>query len=68
MGLDALRFDNAFIRELPGDAEPSNHVRQVQGAAWSNVAPTPVNAPRVLAHSREMAAELGLGDADVASQ
>jgi uncharacterized protein YdiU (UPF0061 family) len=61
------RFDNAFLRELPGDPEPRNFVRQVRNAAWSPVAPTPVAAPRLLAHSREMAAELGFGEDDVAS-
>ena len=60
-------FDNAFLRALPGDPEPRNFVRQVEGAAWSMVAPTPVAAPRLLAHSREMAAELGFDEADLAS-
>jgi uncharacterized protein YdiU (UPF0061 family) len=61
------RFDNAFLRELPGDPEPRVFVRQVRGALWSKVEPTPVAAPRLLAHSREMAAELGVSEADVAS-
>ena len=61
------RFDNAFLRALPGDPEPRNYVRQVPGALWSAVAPTPVPAPRLLAHSREMARELGFSEADVAS-
>ncbi|MES2858528.1 MAG: YdiU family protein [Pseudomonadota bacterium] len=65
--MDVPRFDNAFLRELPGDPEPRNFVREVQGAAWSPVDPTPVAAPRLLAHSREMAAELGFSEADVAS-
>src|SRR5690606_15646040 len=60
-------FDNAFLRALPGDPEPRNFLRQVQGAAWSAVAPTPVAAPRLLAHSREMAAELGFDADDLAS-
>ena len=60
-------FDNAFLRALPGDPEPRNVVRQVEGALWSAVAPTPVAAPRLLAHSREMAQELGFSDADIAS-
>jgi len=64
---NALRFDNAFLRELPGDPEARNFVRQVQGALWSKVHPEPVAAPRLLAHSREVAAELGFGEADVAS-
>lgn len=62
-----LNFDNAFVRDLPGDPETGPHVRQVEGAAWSAVEPTPVPAPRVLAYSAEMAALLGLDAADVES-
>ncbi len=65
--LHTPRFDNALLRALPGDPEQRNGVRQVAGAVWSRVAPTPVPAPRLLAHSREMAAELGFSDDDVAS-
>ena len=67
MNLPRLRFDNAFRRELPGDPERGPRVRQVQGALWSEVQPTPVEAPRLLAHSREMAAAIGFGEEDVAS-
>ena len=66
--MDFPAFDNAFLRELPGDPEPRNFVRQVQGALWSQVDPAPVAAPRLLAHSREMAAELGFSEADIASK
>ena len=62
-----LTFDNRFIRELPGDPEPRNFIRQVEGAAWSKVSPTPVHAPRLLAHSREMADRLGFSADVVAS-
>ncbi len=62
-----LVFDNAFIRELPGDLADAAGVRQVHGAAWSRVAPTPVRAPRLVAWSREVAAVLGLKAADVGS-
>jgi len=65
--LYAPRFDNAFLRVLPGDPEPRVFPRQVQAALWSAVEPTPVVAPRLLAHSREMAAELGFSETDVAS-
>ncbi len=65
--MDFPRFDNVFLRAIPGDPEPRNFVRQVHGAAWSRVDPSPVAAPRLLAHSREMAAELGFTEADVAS-
>ena len=56
-----LTFDNRFLNELPGDPNPRNHSRQVQGAFWSRVDPTPVAAPRLIAHSPEVAASLGLG-------
>lgn len=65
-GLDTLRFDNCFVRELPGDPEQGFRRREVRGALWSAVEPTPVAAPTLLAHSREVAALLGLDDADVA--
>ena len=59
-------FDNAFVRELPGDPDTGPGIRQV-GQAWSRVAPTPVAAPRLLAYSAEMAQRLGFSEADVAS-
>ena len=62
-----LRFDNAFVRELPGDPETGPRLRQVEGALYSRVDPTPVAAPRLLAHSPEMAQALGFGEADVAA-
>jgi serine/tyrosine/threonine adenylyltransferase len=62
-----LRFDNAFVRELPGDSEQGPRLRQVDGALYSRVDPTPVVAPRLLAHSAEMAATLGFSTADVAT-
>ncbi|UHQ25086.1 YdiU family protein [Lysobacter sp. 5GHs7-4] len=62
-----LDFDNAFVRELPADPEQGPGVRQVQGALYSRVQPTPVAAPRLLAYSAEMAARLGLDEAAVRS-
>jgi serine/tyrosine/threonine adenylyltransferase len=61
------RFDNAFVRDVPGDAEHGPRLRQVEGALYSPVDPTPVVAPRVLAHSAEMAAALGFSEADIAT-
>lgn len=63
----ALRFDNRFLAELPGDPTSGPGVREVV-AAWSRVQPTPVAAPRVIAYSREMSDILGFGEADVASK
>jgi uncharacterized protein YdiU (UPF0061 family) len=65
--LNSLVFDNAFVRDLPGDPEASPRRRQVHGACWSPVAPTPVTAPRVIAWSREVAALLDLSAEDVQS-
>jgi uncharacterized protein YdiU (UPF0061 family) len=63
----ALRFDNAFVRELPGDPEVGPRLRQVEGALWSSVEPASVAEPRLLAHSREMAARTGFSEEEVAS-
>jgi uncharacterized protein YdiU (UPF0061 family) len=65
--LRSLRFDNAFVRDLPGDKERGSHRRQVHGALYSRVDPEPVASPRLLAWSPEMAARLGIGEDDVHS-
>ena len=57
-----LRFDNRFVRELPGDPDGSVSPRQVHGALYSRVSPTPVAGPRLVAWSREVAGLLGLDD------
>ena len=62
-----LTFDNRFLNELPGDPNPRNHSRQVQGAFWSRVDPTPVAAPRLIAHSPEVLSMLGLSEAELQS-
>ncbi|HEY0843329.1 protein adenylyltransferase SelO [Methylotenera sp.] len=60
-----LNFDNRFYRELPGDAVTANYTRQVKDALWSNVMPTPVKAPFLMAYSSDVAEMLGLSDADM---
>ncbi|MGL1833420.1 protein adenylyltransferase SelO [Rhodocyclaceae bacterium SMB388] len=60
-----FRFDNRFVRELPADPHDSPQVRQVHGACYSRVMPTPVRKPRLLAWSREVAASLDLTEQDV---
>ena len=62
-----LHFDNRLLRELPGDDDTRNQPRQVLGALWSPVMPTPVAAPRLLAHSREVVQQLGLDEHDLTS-
>jgi serine/tyrosine/threonine adenylyltransferase len=63
-----MQFDNRFVRTLPADPVTDNRRRQVHGALYSRVAPTPVAAPRLIAHSREVAAMLGFTDEYVRSQ
>jgi uncharacterized protein YdiU (UPF0061 family) len=58
----SLRFDNRFVRELPGDPDTTARPRQVHRALYSRVRPTPVAGPRLIAWSREVAALLGLDD------
>lgn len=65
--MHAPAFDNRFLRALPGDPETRIFPRQVPAAMWSAVEPSAVEAPRLLAHSREMAAELGFSEADLTS-
>lgn len=55
-----LEFDNSFLRELPADEEERNFRRQVRGACYSRVLPTPVESPELVAHSAEVAEMLGL--------
>lgn len=64
----SLRFDNRFLMALPGEAPAGDagdpRPRQVAGAAWSPMAPTPVAAPRLVAFSKEMLARLGIPEAE----
>jgi len=65
--MNALTFDNAFIRDLPGDPESGSHRRQVYGALYSRVEATPVAAPRLIAHAPEVAELIGLDAATIAT-
>ncbi len=43
-----LHFDNRFVRDLPADPIVDNYRRQVAGACYSLVNPTPVRAPQLI--------------------
>ncbi len=60
MDLSTLRFGDAFVRGLPADPSELNRSRAVFGAAYSRVMPTRVTAPRMVAWSSALGAELGL--------
>ena len=59
-GLESLAFTNRFTRGLPADTEERNTRRQVRGACFSRVKPTPVARPELVAHAREVAELLDL--------
>lgn len=61
-----LQFDNSFTRELPGDSNTTNTRRQVLGASYSLVEPTPAEGePTLLAASTSAAALLDLDEAEL---
>ena len=49
--LETLKFDNLALRSLPIDKETKHVIRQVKGACYSLVEPTPVTNPRLVACS-----------------
>ncbi|MCU0759714.1 MAG: YdiU family protein [Steroidobacteraceae bacterium] len=59
-------FDSRVVRELPGDPDERNVVREVRGASWTRVVPSPVRAPRLLAWSDELGERLGIARPPVA--
>jgi len=50
-----LYFDNRFVCELPADAISENYRRQVTGACYSFVNPTPVRAPQLVCAANAVA-------------
>ena len=62
-----LEFPNRALQNLPIDPSEENRVRQVLGACFSRVKPTPVKGPRTLAVAAEVAEILDLSEDFVAS-
>lgn len=58
--LESLRFDDSFVRTLPGDPSDRNVPRAVPDASYSLVVPTRVAAASLLAWSTDMGERLGL--------
>ncbi len=65
--MQQLNFDNAFVRELPGDPLTEPRPRQVHAALYSRVQPTGVRAPKLIAYSREVADLLGFSAEEIAA-
>jgi uncharacterized protein YdiU (UPF0061 family) len=61
------QFHSRFLESTPGDPLTDRRPRQVHGALWSKVQPTPVSAPRLMAWSPEVARMLGLDEATLQS-
>ncbi len=49
--LETMNFDNLALRVLPIDPEEENYIRQVSGACFSKVKPTPVEKPETVAYA-----------------
>jgi serine/tyrosine/threonine adenylyltransferase len=58
--VDQLAYSDRFVRELPADPRRDAHTRQVMGACYSHVSPTPVPKPEMLALVPEVAELIGL--------
>ncbi|GIL74668.1 hypothetical protein Vretifemale_4594 [Volvox reticuliferus] len=59
--LESLPWDHTFVRELPADLETRNMVRQVEGALFSLVSPTPpAGVPYLISYSSQVAQLVGL--------
>ena len=67
MTLSSLKWVNRFTDQTPGDEEVGGTPRQVPGACWSRVKPTPSPRPILRLWSAEMAEELGteFGDDEI---
>ena len=68
----AERADHSWLKQLTPDPETSKHApnrssRQVKSGHYVRVAPTPLSDPKLVIHSPDMAANLGIAEEDVNS-
>jgi len=63
-----FNFNTRFIDRLPADPETENSRRQVISSCFSFVKPRQVEAPQLVAYSKEMSEELDLDESDCLSQ
>ena len=59
--MNSLEWVSRFTDQTPGDGQKGGTPRQVPGACWSRVDPTPIPEPVLRLWSEEMADELGIG-------
>ncbi len=60
MDLSQTPFSQRFTGVLPGDPNPSIEPRQVRGACYSKVQPTPVKQPTLIGWSEDLARDFQL--------
>ncbi|GLC40033.1 hypothetical protein PLESTB_001518300 [Pleodorina starrii] len=59
--LESLPWSHTFVDELPADPDTRNNVRQVEGALFSHVSPTPpAGLPYLISYSSQVARLVGL--------
>ena len=58
--MDKATFQSTFVDELIGDPSMVNRSRQVRGACYSKVTPTPGSKPELLSYSPRLAEYLGI--------
>ena len=63
--LEKLRFDNLALLSLPVEPGMKKGQRQVEGACFSRVKPTPVSKPEVVAVSRPALSLIDLTEEDI---
>lgn len=63
--LETLNFDNRALRTLPIDKEVKNYVRQVSGACFSRVEPSPVKDATTVAYSSQAMSLLDLPEEEL---
>jgi uncharacterized protein YdiU (UPF0061 family) len=68
LSLDQLQFDNRLVRELPADPIAENYRRQVTGACYSLLNPTPVRAPKLICASMDVAELFDLDSAEITTE
>ncbi|OGT70657.1 MAG: hypothetical protein A3H44_01685 [Gammaproteobacteria bacterium RIFCSPLOWO2_02_FULL_57_10] len=68
MSYSGLVFENRFLHALPADEIVQNYGRQVHGALYSMVSPTPVSAPSTIIVSDELAEQIGFSSEFCRSQ
>jgi serine/tyrosine/threonine adenylyltransferase len=65
---EMFNITNNFVNQLPADQLETNERRQVLGACFSKVSPTPCKNPILIAYSEEVADLLGLTKDEICSE